>query len=205
MGEVWWSEVTLRPTSSMLLSGNPYEVHKVVEAMTDGAGRRNGEGRTLWRLDRNVLLVQAGVVAQLEKARTEVLSHRERRVDDAWTRIETAMELAFSCFVNPTKAVRGGELGERGRRAPIHPGDQVRMGEWWTSQGERGGFEPLATTVVSSRKMSVTKRGRKFSVVGAELSGRLLVSDAERFRETLRYGVGRERGFGCGLLLVWRG
>ena len=45
------------------------------------------------------------------------------------------------------------------------------------------------------------KRGQlRFSTV--DLSGELVVTDAERFASTLANGIGRAKAFGCGLLLV---
>jgi hypothetical protein len=45
------------------------------------------------------------------------------------------------------------------------------------------------------------KRGQlRFSTV--DLTGELVVTDAERFATTLASGIGRAKAFGCGLLLV---
>ena len=203
MAEMWWSEATLQP-GSRLAAGGPHRLHQAVETATGRAGRGGGEARTLWRLERNVLLVQAQVVADWDRAGARVVSSRVRRVDDAWDGIVDGDDLAFACFVNPTVAMHTGMPGVRGVRVPINPKDHGALDGWWAAQGVALGFDPQETSVAFSRTLEVRKPGRSFAIVGVELVGTLRVVDSEQFRRGLRRGVGRERAFGCGLMLIRR-
>jgi CRISPR system Cascade subunit CasE len=48
-------------------------------------------------------------------------------------------------------------------------------------------------------------RGREIKYGSLDFKGVLSVTDAELFKETLFYGIGRSKAFGCGLMMVKSG
>lgn len=73
---------------------------------------------------------------------------------------------------------------------------------WLASRAEQHGFTLDESTLnVAAYEQHGGKRGQlRFSTV--DLTGELVVTDAERFATTLASGIGRAKAFGCGLLLV---
>lgn len=76
---------------------------------------------------------------------------------------------------------------------------------WLNSQGEKRGFvcDPAHTWVSAYERHRALKKGgqeAKFSIL--DYTGVLTVTEPDTFRFTLFKGLGRARGFGCGLLLV---
>ena len=81
--------------------------------------------------------------------------------------------------------------------------------KWLIDRSEPHGFRILESEAgqpdiaVKERHKEQFKRGDAIvTLVTAVFEGRLEVTDADRFRETLCQGVGRAKGFGCGLLTV---
>lgn len=74
--------------------------------------------------------------------------------------------------------------------------------DWLAGRAEQHGFALDASTFsVAAYEQHGGKRGQlRFSTV--DLSGELVVTDAERFASALAHGIGRAKAFGCGLLLV---
>lgn len=74
--------------------------------------------------------------------------------------------------------------------------------DWLTGRAGQYGFALDQSTVsVAAYEQHGGKRGQlRFSTV--DLSGELVVTDAERFVGALANGIGRAKAFGCGLLLV---
>ena len=62
------------------------------------------------------------------------------------------------------------------------------------------GFERL--TVSHRRRERFKRRGSVVTLTTAQYDGVLEVVDAEAFRHTLGFGLGRARGFGCGLITI---
>lgn len=90
---------------------------------------------------------------------------------------------------------------------------------WLQRQGETGGFrleslpEANGERVLCDvgpnhdliiRKPEQKKKDERVTVTTVDFSGVLRVTDSDRFAVTLGRGIGRARGFGCGLLSVAR-
>ena len=97
----------------------------------------------------------------------------------------------------------------RARNEDLDANDLVQSAtrSWLDGKSERGGFhlEPDAFRAEGYRQHRVPRRGQRpatFSTV--DLSGTLRVVDVERFLATMSHGLGPEKAFGCGLLLVRR-
>ncbi|MEX2165365.1 MAG: type I-E CRISPR-associated protein Cas6/Cse3/CasE [Sulfuricaulis sp.] len=139
--------------------------------------------------------------------------------------IRTGDRLAFKLRVNPTVA-RPGENGGNSKRHDVVMDAKKRMGWkdladdarptlahlayeagacWLRDRAERLGF------VIDDQGLQVDgyrtwrSRGRKnIELSTLNFEGSLVVNDQARFLEALMLGIGRAKGFGCGLLLVRR-
>jgi CRISPR system Cascade subunit CasE len=92
----------------------------------------------------------------------------------------------------------------RGPRKPLPPGDIKAREDWFARRGKRQGFEIVELTVRLLAPLKIRKReeGRAFALDRTRFSGRLRVTDPEKFTMALRVGVGRGRAYGNGLLFI---
>lgn len=96
-------------------------------------------------------------------------------------------------------------------RPPLYELADQAVREWLGDEEREGfaarhGFRVLEDLRVDAyRQHRIARAGEKpITLSTVDLSGTLIVIDAERFTRALLSGVGRAKGFGCGLLLVRR-
>lgn len=87
------------------------------------------------------------------------------------------------------------------------------LSAWLKAQGERNGFSPVATDVISYRMVALERRGAGRGRKGgsgvssfgiSHLRGLLTVTDPVAFVAGVEQGFGRAKAFGCGLMLLRR-
>lgn len=131
-----------------------------------------------------------------------------KAIDRAYASLSAGRMLRFRLRANPTRKIdtKSGPQGEKrnGRRVPLlAPAAQL---EWLARKGQTHGFELLEATVAAAGASELVhshSTGRTFQ--GVVFEGRLVVRDAERFREALEQGIGPGKAYGYGLLSVGPG
>ncbi len=100
----------------------------------------------------------------------------------------------------------------QGDRPPLYELADGAVRAWLGAKGSTGfaaryGFRVGDTLRVDAyRQHRIARNGLKpIALSTVDLSGNLIVTDADRFVRALLSGVGRGKAFGCGLLLVRRG
>jgi CRISPR system Cascade subunit CasE len=129
--------------------------------------------------------------------------------------IAAGTTFAFSLRANATRSTHDPETGKEkrhdavlhGRRSGVVASGPVGLQEagrsWLEERAERAGFRLLQAQVDGHRDYRLSVKGKapiRFSTI--DLEGVLEVVDPDRFQRTLFQGLGRSRGFGCGLLLI---
>ncbi len=144
----------------------------------------------------------------------DYLSRNPDWIDPAYDAIQDNQTFTFRLRANPTRKVdtKTGPDGCRrhGRREPLRsPEEQI---EWLRRKGQSGGFRLLSVRLsdeVSDVRLipePVVVHGKKkshtmtFSSIVFE--GRLSVTNASRFQETLSNGIGSAKAYGFGLLSI---
>lgn len=142
-----------------------------------------------------------------------------RSVDNFYAAIAPGMLLRFRLRANPTRRVFRLRENEdprwRGKRVEVR-GEEDWL-SWLCKKGETHGFtlptsrHPAALPDVRMADEGKLKGNRagpnggsQMTLAGVLFDGHLVVSDAERFRETLRQGIGSGKAYGFGLLSVAR-
>jgi CRISPR system Cascade subunit CasE len=105
--------------------------------------------------------------------------------------------LSFTLHVNPTKSYHGK------RHAIVVSEYKDHVVDWLCQQGKKRGFD-LQEVDHTHQQECFTRGGHQISFLAYDIEGILKVTDADLFKATLQKGLGKERGFGCGLLLVAR-
>lgn len=224
---MYLSRVPLSLTSldAIAFVNSPYKVHAAVEkAFAPNAVREDERGRILWRLDeapgsdREAWLY---VVSPDKPNFTHICDQAASTASPSWVtkgydsvleRVSEGQLWQFRLKANPVRKV----LVDKGRRerAGVIGTLQGHVTEaqqraWLMDRAEAHGFriarteEGFERLVVSHRRREQFKRqGKVVTLSTAQYDGLLEVTDADTFRHTLGFGMGRARGFGCGLMTV---
>lgn len=207
------------------LMASPYRLHAAVEAAFPPGMVASDGGRVLWRLDKRADEPQAFwlyIVSPEKPDLTHVVEQAGWSVHERlWEtkdyrpfldRLENGQRWEFRLKANPVRKVRK----DKGRR----PDESVvgtlqghvtveQQVEWLVSRARAHGFElPLdanetPAVIVSQRNREVFRRGSdEVTLSTAVYDGTLTVTDADLMRAALCQGIGRAKGFGCGLLTI---
>lgn len=207
------------------LIASPYRLHAAVEAAFPPDMAAVGGGRVLWRLDRRAEAPQEFwlyIVSPEKPDLTHVVEQAGWPVHERlWQtkdyrplldRIENGQRWEFRLKANPVRKVHKDKgrnpnecvVGKVQRHVTV--GQQL---EWLCSRAAAHGFEVMAdangapAVVVSQRNRETFRRGSDEVTLSTALyDGVLVVVDADRMRAALCQGIGRAKGFGCGLLTV---
>lgn len=219
------SRVSLSMTrlETIAFASSPYKIHAVVErSFPPDAVREGEEGRILWRMDEG-----PGEVAWLYVVSPEKPDFARAYGQSGWPEspewitkdyspvlksIAEGQLWQFRLKANPVRKV----LVDKGRRKRegVTGSLQGHVTEaqqrtWLLSRAEANGFRVTQTEegfdrlVVSHRQRERFKRrDRAVTLATAQFDGVLEVTDVRAFRHALGFGMGRARGFGCGLMTI---
>ena len=204
---------------------SPYKVHAAVEqAFAPNAVREDERGRILWRLDEapgNEREVWLYVVSPDKPDFTHICDQAASTASPAWVtkdynpvldRVSEGDLWQFRLKANPVRKV----LVDKGRRerAGVVGTLQGHVTEaqqraWLMDRAETYGFRIAQTeegferlTVSHRRRERFKRQGAVVTLTTAQYDGVLEVTDAEKLRHALGFGLGRARGFGCGLMTI---
>lgn len=168
---------------------------------------RRGSERILWRLDTPAgqpptVYVTSPYGPDLEPAEKRLAAGGNIATRDYTpflNTLTTGQAYRFRIAYNPTRAHTGADkrcrhtaiLGYRNQTA------------WLTDQLTRAGaiVQPdTADTTATTLKFS--GREHEITLVQATTDGVLTITDPDTFRRTLTTGIGRAKGYGCGLLTL---
>jgi CRISPR system Cascade subunit CasE len=198
---------------------SPYRTHAVIEASCPGSADEE-EGRILWRADPAPTGLRLYLVSPLAPDEDELSSRlslpRERvRCKAYGPRLDSLRDeqaWAFRLKANPTRQVhvdRGRTPNEKVIGTVQGHVTEAQQAQWLLDRAEAHGFRVCddefgnPQMVVSQRKREqFSRQDDKVTLVTCVFSGLLEIVDADAFRKTLVSGMGRAKGFGCGLLTI---
>lgn len=198
---------------------NPQALHAAVCAsFPPDIDQRNG--RILWRLDQrgheNILYIvgpeKPTAVHIVEQAGWDTRPPQSADYDRFLGQLMRGQQWGFELVANPTKSLQkpGGRRGQVVAR--LSATSQL---EWLHSKAESmgvtfGSLKEGTAQVVGrepvyfNRKDSDHSHFGRVHIVRVRFQGRLEVTEPDRLRQTLVNGVGRAKGYGCGLLTLAR-
>lgn len=213
------SRIQLNPVrrGAQRLLGSPHALHAAVLAAFPDPSPRP-EGRVLWRLDP---VAHAPVLYIVSPTRPDLTHLAEQggwpTLPESWqsrdyapllARIEVGQRYAFRLTANPTHAART-EPGVRGK--VYGHVTSAQQEKWLLDRQERHGFEiedantpdpAKALTITDRRTLSFSRRETRVTLRTATYEGSLVVTEREAFVRALTHGIGRAKGYGCGLLTI---
>lgn len=219
------SRIALNPErlEAKKLLASPACMHSAVEhAFPPSSPRNDSDGRILWRVDmlKEFHQVWLYVVSPDKPDFSHVVEQAGWPLHPEWEtrdyrplldRIAVGQHWAFRLRANPVRKVRK----DKGRRENPAVVGKI-MGEvtadqqlkWLSDRAERYGFsidgdgDNLQCQVKNRRKERFRHGDGTVTLSTAQFDGTLTVTDADLFRTALTHGIGRAKGFGCGLLTV---
>lgn len=225
------SLLSLPRTSPRWRRMTPYELHQQLWTAFPGLDRGTTTGRFLYRQEEDErehsILVQSVTEPDWSGMVDEAAGSTVRVRSFDPTGIAEGTPLRFLLRANPTvdrkypdgKTRRIAVGSDRQQIAEklgkslddVKSRDQMLV-DWLARKGAGGGFDiardendrtlcdvgPNRDIIVRKNRESETR----ITITSIDMTGILTVTDAERFSETVRRGIGRARSFGCGLLSI---
>lgn len=201
--------------------GSPQVAHALVEASARLPGAPSG--RVLWRIDREsshelfLYIVSPGkpdLTGVVEQAGWPTTPHWDAApYDRLLGRIHDGDRWRFRITANPTR-VESTSAMTRGRVKPLRT--VTEQEGWLIDRGQRHGFA-IPSNSMDAVELAVTGREERTFVrhtgdadsgssrvplTRATFEGILEVTDHERLVSALTDGIGRARGYGCGLMTL---
>lgn len=193
--------------------GSEYSVHQAIwRLFADHPDRRRD---FLYRLDTIGKRPHVYTVSQRRPANNELWGIETKPYDP---QICQGMRLGFTVRVNPTfkrEGKRHDVVMDQKRQIRLKEVDENKFTaeivtqsceEWLNERSEKNGFKVLQIRVEGYRQQEFHKAKAnntiRYSTV--DFMGVLEVIDEKSFKSMLLDGIGPEKGFGCGLMLVRR-
>ena len=206
---------------------NPHDMHRTLmrafpSAQGGPAPIRHNHG-VLYRVDRNgggngaLVLVQSSIQPDWEPlaAVTEYFMEppRTKDISRLYDALAAGQVLAFRLRANVTIKTTRRADGDKGapHRVPLRTDAQAVL--WLQRKAESGGFllegnDALHGVRVAQDPDIVARRGKNIPPMrfaSTCFEGRLRITDAEKFKHSLKHGIGSAKAYGFGLLSVARG
>ncbi|MCQ9336128.1 type I-E CRISPR-associated protein Cas6/Cse3/CasE [Corynebacterium phoceense] len=194
---------------------DPQDLHAAVRAAFP-PDLDESNGRILWRVDtrghENILYIvgpEAPTPLNItEEAGWDTRPPQLADYDRFLDKLMNGQRWMFELVANPTYSESRGQ-GKRGKvKAHVSPEQQL---QWLVGKSSRHGFtiREDATSVVERSRLDFYRNyeagpdnRNRVRIVTARFRGILQITDVKVFRETMRNGIGRGRGYGCGLLTL---
>ena len=214
---MYLSKLVLDPryTYSYSIVNNPALLHSFVQTRPFGTARK--ERNVLFRLvkdnDRYILYVQSETMPDWEPALGQgIRLEAVRNTDKMKDLFKEGSAFGFSLMANPVVSPVQNENGHARSRAGNGVGPKrvfletrsERL-EWIKKLAAKNGFEIVWAQEKSAIPHRVRKKGNREFVIGTvEFDGVLKITDRALFEKAYREGIGRERAYGCGMLMLHR-
>lgn len=182
---------------------NCQDLHRCIMKAFD-TGR--SDAKVLYRLIRAEKNIQVYVqsVADPRWERIEANGyHCEKKKDISQLPDSFHMDqvLRFSLLGCPAKKIAG--EGKNSKRVILR--DEEEQLNWLKRQGEKNGFSILEAHIAAKgEQLSGRKASGAFQLTGIPFEGVLQVKDSEAFRKGFETGIGAEKAYGFGMLMLWK-
>ena len=180
--------LNLRSSSTRQVVKRPYLVHKRLFGITPP------KERVLWRMMNNQIVIRSSKPLDWQQFDDWYPDFGERNHSKIHTTFRVGKQLAFNVLAYAR--------GHQNLEGQWSPKDAEEYRDWIRNQGERLGFKVTEVGALKQEPYFVRMSSMDILLLPTELMGGLQITDVAAFEGALANGVGRMRGYGCGLLLV---
>jgi CRISPR system Cascade subunit CasE len=202
------------------LLGSPQAMHAAVLAsfppQASSVGPEEGLARVLWRVDRTgKTAAQLYIASPSKPDLTHLVEQAGWPTTQTWQsrdysalldRLDQGQQWGFRLKANPVHGVR---IRERRRTQPLGHVTVAQQENWLTTRAEKHGFtlskrsDGAPEVIVHSREtVRFLRQGETVTLTTATYDGVLEIIDAGALRTALVAGLGRAKGYGCGMLTL---
>lgn len=215
-------EINVQRRGSRKLLQSPQVMHAAVLSSFPGTVTLETNPRVLWRTDTDVKNPFLYVVSEAPPDFTALSEQCGWPTLDHWgvreyqpflDSLSTGQTWRFRLVANPTRSMReqGLKRGKVVAQKSVH-----HQREWLRSRQSQLGLrlsstldttndevEALDSFDVTKRQVMKFKRGSQtVTIARAQFDGECEVTDPNKLRDVMTSGIGRARGYGCGLLTL---
>lgn len=198
-------DLNMRDRSVRRLMGNEERIHAMLCRVFDSS---RTEGRILYRvaLDarRQAIYVYSREAVDHSRLPAGVSVHGDRNLTEWLNSLHDGDVCRFDLVAVPSKKVHR-DNAKHSSRVVLKTLEE--RAAWLQRKAKTSGFELLSFTEEEERATYAYQQshGRNsFQMSGVRFTGVLRITDVARFRETLADGVGAQRAYGYGMMLVKR-
>lgn len=197
------------------LLASPQRMHAAVMlAFPPGTEVTSEEGRVLWRVDRDrtnhTLYISSPqepdlthLVEQAGWPASPTTGWRTTSTDAFRERLTKGQDWVFRLTANPVHSRRPAD-GGRGKIYGHVTAEQQE--QWFQSRSETWGFEITSCAIRDRRRVTFARHSdgssRPVTLSMVTFDGTLRVAEPDTLRAALVVGVGRAKGYGCGLITL---
>lgn len=216
-------KICLFNPEGMRALSSPHIMHGIISNSFPNGYERNTTGQPdpgktpLWRVDSKGKARYLLLVSDIMPDKEYLAEHLGDRTDESveikeydkiFEKVSNGATFRFKIDANPV-IVRTDENGTK-IRIPLLPANEDRdrrgllsQGEWFNNKAGKAGFS-VDNVLISGNTKMIFKKGQKEDVTfqKATFEGFLTVTDKDKFIETLKAGIGREKAYGCGMLSI---
>jgi CRISPR system Cascade subunit CasE len=216
---MYLTQMPLNPArrGSKFLLTSPHSMHAaVLAAFPPKVSNQTTGGRILWRVDRNQHELLLFIASPAKPDLTHVVEQAGWPTTSTWqTRdydpflgtLTVGQSFSFRLTANPVRQSRDPKYA--GKR--LGHVTALQQCDWLLERAKNHGFrivpgvEEEPQVLISNRlTKEFVKDGHKVTLSTAQFDGRLEVTNVEHLRRSLANGIGRAKGYGCGLLTLSR-
>lgn len=165
---------------------------------------RRDEASLIYRLIKNdqSIFIYAQSLVKPQWDRIEAYGFHCEKMQDISALLDTfraQMVLSFSLLACPAKKVKG--EGKNSKRILLRGAEE--RAAWLCQQGEKYGFEVMEVhEAAKEQTLFGTKASGDFHLAGVPFEGVLRVTDANLFCQAFQHGIGSEKAYGFGMLMI---
>lgn len=179
--------------------------HNWVEQAFPGEIKGNIRKRHLWRFDHGTLYI----VSQNRPNAYALGKYGDKRTlkvipyDNVLHKAVKGAKLNFKIRAFAATPRWWGKNGQKHRSFDLIEDKNGQL-NWLKEKGKEYGFEVVTVykQYATTRRLYHTYNRQGTPLAGVEFTGRLIVTDPVKFKKALTEGIGREKAYGMGLLLV---
>ncbi len=169
-----------------------------------------GENSILFRddldpLGRKTYLIQSPLVPSVENIKSDLknnLTLQTKDISQIYSDILGREKFSYKIRVNPVKSIniKLPDGKTKTRRQPIRTPEEIKV--WWETQSLHHGF--MIDTDKTIYIPETIRKLRTTSINTVSINGIAAINDIQKLRDSIIHGIGREKSYGYGLLLLGR-
>ncbi len=178
---------------------NVQDFHRNLMARFDTTRQQSG---VLYRMD---LSKKCPVVYVLSKVPPKDMARKDmklvgvQQIDSMLQNITKNQRFSFDVCAIPSKKVQR-EGKKNSRRITLHS-ENERL-EWMQKKARQGGFQITTIQEINAVNSFGSHGNSSMQLCGYHYQGQLIVEEPEKFRQTYCEGIGPDKAYGFGMLLL---